>query len=442
MPARHGFVIPHATAGVRFRFLEFEWNYGGDSYNYSASLGTAVLTPTLVAPEGGAGYLYESVSRYQSADALRCYCNADGVNDLIDSAGVWVPSPAHAKALSDVTNPISHMQWKPPTTPVLDPYSGYAFYRGGFSDYFWREAGAGGYDQYGSPWLVKAATAGVNTARLSAQCAHLMRPQFYGGEGPYTAALGFGTAIRTWSGSSWTLEPAVAITGGDTNVSFNAIGFVWYAPTVDEETGKLTGATAVPLGTCFTFASGEEAAGPENVFGITWPLSVRGFRGRVGHYHYPAGAFTPESSGVTKVVVIWRPMGNFAYATTADTGTNPDSSGASLIRRGCNRDAMSYIYQVVKNAAAAAGWRILGVANPGAFVGYGTAEFGMDITLIDPPAPGQDVWVFAGASTTSTTGGVSDSYASPDYAFLVPGATVLPHCLPVAGGGALAGGTG
>jgi hypothetical protein len=413
-PARHGFCIPYDAPGVTELYSDRDWNgifYEDTYYDYRI-----VETPSLVIPEDAYWLVENPVG------------SSSPYYELTGLPGAYVPGAVLAQRfVLGFSNAYIHLRSLRPT--------GHGLARVGYTN----PITSSGFDYHSvQPCLVKAATSGMTSARLSAQIAYLQRASFIGGQGDRDSSL----AVYTWDGSAWTRVPNVWPTGTDYYTVWNVRGAIDYGVTVDEATSVVTGAQVIPPGWCMPLGGEDYDYG--YVDGLAWPLSVRGFRCAVRERYVAASDFWTY----TKIVVLWRPMGNYvAIASSpepdpppADQNPPPDTPYVNLGRDGCDEDALSYLRDAAIAGVGAAGWTVLGIASGAPSSTEGEFQYPRDITIATPPAPGQEVWLAVVCIEVPKAGGATMrlDYSS---AFLVPGPTVLPFCLSVAGGGAIAGGT-
>jgi len=347
---------------------------------------------------------------------------------------IWISTKA------DLSNVMSRLDVTSPRALVVYPPKSNLFLRGAVVDAYATTS------KYDSVYLcqelplVKPGTTGLTTAVQPSLISYLTgmadRIDRYG----YNVEEFISPVIWDYSGGQWTQDTVAShqptfvstVAGHD---PYSVVPSYLYAVTADIETGKLASAAKVPE--CRRRSATASQILPS--LGMTWPLGVRSLKG------YAARSEFDDWLGMR---LVWCPRPDnwrFYGAPTDYGGSTVNSPGGTIPDDGqpmgwVNGIPYDSVIPDANDTMASGGtngiWRTLAEFwSP--VSGAGTSGF-EDLTLIDPPAAGTEIWI--------TGSQFYDLFGTPSpFPFtweLYPEASVLPWALSKLGGGAIVGGTG
>ena len=436
----HWPVVPYALARECVTWWEF---YKPETADYdtpaplTGNREMATLTPPAALDAGWLLELSGGAARYM-------YYNGGSIPTWLTTTMADPQNPANYILMTPLTgntprhgkSPLSHGSMLFTSRPYPEDH-----FNGHTLDFVCHGDGLGGYSGQGSmygilPWLVKGATVGIANQIQHAQIPYICRSQpLARGDHP------------TWtlSGSAWTqILPAVGPSAYDPDnplapISncFTVSGSIGVCLQADAD-GMIVTGKEIPDGVARHIGAGNSPV--LDVVGIRWPLGIRHLRVTTySDYVYYPPYF--ESKRWSKVVLLWRPMGDWEFAGPDGGAGSP--VGAGWARGNLTNADLSWVSSVAISGASGRGWTFGGsVGAPGPDV-FGLTEVDHEMGLASPPAPGQAVWaVWVRVVTYYPVDALTPPNAEHATVGFYPDATVLPCCLPVVGGGALAGGQG
>jgi hypothetical protein len=252
-----------------------------------------------------------------------------------------------------------------------------------------------------------------------------------------------GASIWDFASGEWTQDLVAAhqpdfVSSMTRQDPYTIVPSYLYAVTAEVGTGKLVSAAKVPE--CRRRAA--TASQSTDCLGMTWPLGIRSLKA------YAARDVSDDWQGIR---LIWCPRPDnwrffargFDYYGAAVNSSNSNvvpNDGAEMgwVNGLPYASVLPDANDTMESGGTHGIWRTLAeFFSP--ITGPGASSF-EDLTLIDPPAAGTEIWI-SGTQYFGTPG-VSTLQPWPVSWQMYPEASVLPWALSKLGGGAIIGGTG